>query len=148
MSSLNDEMDIVPTAQIDHEEEEEEQAEEEFGETTAHEEETTLGEQHLIDDEPSQMQKAPSPVAVVVPISPFSRSPLENMNNSNTGPLTPTTQANLEPSATVKYLLEPTNQVITIACSLKTLVGDLRGQLAIQLKMRTDLIRFILHDEG
>lgn len=61
---------------------------------------------------------------------------------------TPTTRANLEPSATVKYLLEPSNQVITIACSLKTRVGELREQLAAQIKMQSNNIKLLIHDEG
>lgn len=195
MSNLDDDMDLVPTAQP---EEEEDQAEEYAGqeeqEKNAEEEEATATEvvevvaeeeekyfvendnttredhetsmverqepeqeRELVEEDeeeaqfPQIVQREPSAVAALaMPISPSRNSPtLDDTNDSNnTAPLTPTTQANLEPSATVKYLLEPSHQVITIACSLKTLMKDLRSQLASQLKMRSDYIRFILHDEG
>lgn len=200
MSNLEDDMDLVPTAQPEEEEDQEEEyADQEEEEQDAEEEEATATEavEALVEEEekdfvendntareegeegednetsmverqepeqerelveedeqevefPQIVQREPSAVALAMPMSPSRNSPtLDDTNNSNnTAPLTPTTQANLEPSATVKYLLEPSHQVITIACSLKTLVKDLRSQLASQLKMRSDYIRFILHDEG
>lgn len=91
-----------------------------------------------------------SPIAFVEPISARSPPPAANKSPvEHSSPMTPTTQANLEPSATVKYLLEPSKQVITMACSLKTLVGQLRTQLASQIKMSNpDYIQLFLHDEG
>ena len=48
---------------------------------------------------------------------------------------TPATRANLEPSATVKFVLMPMNQVVTLACSLRMTFKELRNQFSKDLKM-------------
>ena len=56
---------------------------------------------------------------------------------------TPTTRANLEPSATVKVVLLPMNQVVTLACSLRMTIGELRVQFSIDLKIEPQYLQFI-----
>lgn len=88
------------------------------------------------------LQVRHSPARTGTPVSP-PKSPPTLIN-----PATPTTRANLEPSATVKYLLEPSKQVITLACSLKMHVKNLREQIASHLKMDPTYVKLLLHDAG
>ena len=55
---------------------------------------------------------------------------------------TPATRANLEPSATVKFVLVPMNQVVTLACSLRMTFKELRQQFATDLKMDPQHLAF------
>jgi hypothetical protein len=56
---------------------------------------------------------------------------------------TPATKANLEPSATVKFNLIPMNQIVTLACSLKMTVKEIKSQLALDLKMNPQHLQII-----
>ena len=56
---------------------------------------------------------------------------------------TPATRANLEPSATVKFVLVPMNQVVTLACSLRMTFRELRQQFSSDLKMDAQHLTFI-----
>jgi hypothetical protein len=55
---------------------------------------------------------------------------------------TPATRANLEPSASVKFILMPMNQVVTLACSLSIPLNELRAQFSKDLKMAAEHINF------
>lgn len=55
---------------------------------------------------------------------------------------TPATRANLEPSASVKFILMPMNQVVTLACSLSTPLNELKVQFSKDLKMAAEHINF------
>ncbi len=57
------------------------------------------------------------------------------------------TPANLEPSATVKFILMPMNQVVTLACSLRMTVRDLKTQLSADLKMHPQHLQ-ISHEKN
>lgn len=70
----------------------------------------------------------------------------DDLDESNTIG-TPTTRANLEPSATVKFNLMPMNQVVTLACSLKTHIKDLKSQLSTDLKMNSTHLQ-IIHEKN
>lgn len=78
----------------------------------------------------------------------ISRTSTPNSHKSPTTPTTPTTRANLEPTATVKYLLVPINQVVTIACSLKMAVHDLREQISTYLNMKAEHLILYFFDES
>jgi hypothetical protein len=56
---------------------------------------------------------------------------------------TPATRANLEPSATVKFVLIPMNQVVTLACSLRMTFRELKNQFSKDLKMDPQHLVFI-----
>ena len=70
-------------------------------------------------------------------------------NNNNDMPAsqstnqTPATRANLEPSATVKVVLLPMNQVVTLACSLRMSIKELKAQLSNDLKMNPQHLQII-----
>jgi len=55
---------------------------------------------------------------------------------------TPATRANLEPSASVKFILVPMNQVVTLACSLSIPLNELKAQFSKDLKMAAEHINF------
>ena len=57
--------------------------------------------------------------------------------------LTPATKANLEPSATVKFVLMPMNQVVTLACSIRMSIRELKAQFASELKIDQQFLEFI-----
>ncbi len=57
--------------------------------------------------------------------------------------VTPATKANLEPSATVKFVLMPLNEVVTLACPLKVTISELREQFASELKVEPQYLVFI-----
>ena len=57
--------------------------------------------------------------------------------------LTPTTKANLEPSATVKFVLMPMNQVVTLACPLRMTIQELKAQFASELKVDKQYLEFV-----
>ncbi len=57
--------------------------------------------------------------------------------------ITPTTRANLEPTATVKFHLISINQVITKAYSLSTHLKELKKDLSSNLKMHPDHLMLI-----
>lgn len=93
-------------------------------------------------EDPSQ------PMAVVI-----ERASVSVMNDENQGSYqddnmqvmsaTPTTRANLEPSATVKFVLMPMNQVVTLACSLRMTIGELKEQFSIDLKIDQKYLEFM-----
>ena len=56
---------------------------------------------------------------------------------------TPATRANLEPSATVKFVLLPMNQVVTLACSLRMTFKELKNQFSKDLRMDPHHLVFI-----
>jgi hypothetical protein len=71
-----------------------------------------------------------------------------NSNGNNDMPSastnqTPATRANLEPSATVKFVLLPMNQVVTLACSLRMSIKELKAQFSYDLKMNPQHLQFI-----
>ena len=61
--------------------------------------------------------------------------------------VTPTTRANLEPTATVKFNLISINQVITKAYSLNTPMKELRKDLSNNLKMHPELL-LLVHENN
>jgi hypothetical protein len=61
---------------------------------------------------------------------------------------TATTQANIEPTATVKFVLIPQGQIVTLACLLKTSIGELRLQFAEILKMEPHQLKFLDTNES
>ena len=60
--------------------------------------------------------------------------------------MTPTTKANLEPTATVKFMLLPSKQVVTRACSLKMTIGEIRNQFSVDLKIDKSYLKFMKFD--
>lgn len=64
-------------------------------------------------------------------------------NNQMNASATPTTRANLEPTATVKFVLMPMNQVVTLACSLRMSIAELKIQFSIDLKIDQKYLQFI-----
>lgn len=66
-----------------------------------------------------------------------------NEDSSFAKSLTPTTKANLEPSATVKFVLMPMNQVVTLACPLRMTIQELKAQFASELKVDKQYLEFV-----
>ena len=64
-------------------------------------------------------------------------------NHQMIGSATPTTRANLEPTATVKFILMPMNQVVTLACSLRMTIAELKTQFSIDLKIDQKYLQLI-----
>ena len=76
-------------------------------------------------------------------INPVNQSSLHEDANGFAKTLTPTTKANLEPSATVKFVLMPMNQVVTLACPLRMTIQELKAQFASELKVDKHHLEFI-----
>ncbi|KAL3853468.1 hypothetical protein ACJMK2_017004 [Sinanodonta woodiana] len=53
---------------------------------------------------------------------------------------TPRTKFNLEATATVKFVLMPSGQVVTLACTLGQTLGELKDHFSSELKMSVNLI--------
>ena len=62
---------------------------------------------------------------------------------TNIKPLTPATKANLEPSATVKFVLMPMNEVVTLACSLRMTIDELKTQFSSELKIDKQYLELV-----
>jgi hypothetical protein len=71
-----------------------------------------------------------------------------NIDSVSIKPTTPATRANLEPSATVKFVLMPFNQVVTLACSLRSTIKELKAQFAQDLKIEEKYLEFIYSNES
>lgn len=67
----------------------------------------------------------------------------ELINNNDIQPIAPSTKANLEPSATVKFVLMPFGQVVTLARPLKTTIGAFILQFSNDLKIAADYLQVV-----
>jgi hypothetical protein len=66
-----------------------------------------------------------------------------NDQNASTTTTTVSTKANLEPSATVKFVLMPLGQVVTLAKPLKTRINDFLTQFSNELKIEQEFLQII-----
>lgn len=91
---------------------------------------------------------AQEPVSTIVVDTEASNIANPTLNSINMGEstfsksMTPTTKANLEPSATVKFVLAPMNQVVTLACPLRMTIKELKLQFSSELKVDEEYLEF------